>query len=197
MSTPMRWLTLACVAAILWLGPSQSARGQATAPENPVPEGFVLSPMARATVFVRDQQESLKLYRDILGLRVRFDQEFSDERFNQVLGTEGRTFRMTILQSGDTIYGNVGLLQFVDDDHASSQPLQTPAARTGDVALVFMTSDIDTIAGKLRAAGYTIISPPMVLFPREDMTTDPREMLFRDRDGILVNLIQPGVPREQ
>jgi hypothetical protein len=33
---------------------------------------------------------------------------------------------------------------------------------------------------------------PMALFPREDMEVQPLEMLFRDRDGTLVNLIQQG-----
>ncbi len=192
-----RPLALACIAGIVCLTWLHGSFAQTPPPENPVPNGFVLSPMARATVFVRDQQESLKLYRDILGLRVRFDQEFDDARFNEVIGTEGRTILVKILQSGDTIYGNVGLFQLVDDAETAPPPLQAPAARTGDMALVFMTSDIDAIAEKVQAAGYTIISPPMVLFPREDMAVDPREMLFRDRDGILVNLIQPGIPKER
>ncbi len=190
-------LALACIACIICLGWPYASVAHAAPPENPVPDGFVLSPMARATVFVRDQQESLKLYRDILGLRVRYDQAFDDERFNQVIGTEGRTILVKILQSGDTIYGNVGLFQLVEDAETAPPPLQASATRTGDMALVFMTSDIDAIAEKVRAAGFTIISPPMVLFPREDMVVDPREMLFRDRDGILVNLIQPGIPKEQ
>jgi catechol 2,3-dioxygenase-like lactoylglutathione lyase family enzyme len=181
---------LTCLFGLLALSP----RFDLAAQQNPIPEGFLLSPMARATVFVRDQQASLELYRDILGLRIRFDQQFDDERFNQVLGTEGQAIRMIILQSGDTIHGNVGLLQFVGDDATTGPPRQDTAARTGDVALVFMTTALDDIVAKVAAAGYTIISPPMVLFHREDMAVQPREMLFRDRDGMLINLIQAGTP---
>ncbi len=36
-------------------------------------EGMNVAPLARATIFVRDIDESLKLYRDILGLRPMFD----------------------------------------------------------------------------------------------------------------------------
>lgn len=159
---------------------------------NPIPEGFTVSPMARASIMVRDLEASLQLYRDILGLRVRFEGEFADQAFNRILGTSGLTVRARILQSGDVVYGNVGLFQLGDDRSTVPAPTQSSAARTGDVALVFLTDDIDGIAARLAEAGYTIISPPMVLFEREGMQVQAREMLFRDRDGILVNLIQEG-----
>ncbi len=161
-------------------------------PGNPIPDGFKLSPMSRASILVRDLDESVKLYRDILGLRVRFEREFADEAFNQILGTRGLTIKAKILQSGDVVYGNLGLFQLGDERSRIPAPVQEAAARTGDVAVVFMTNDIDGIAQKVTAAGFTVISPPMVLFPRDDLEVQAREMLFRDRDGILVNLIQEG-----
>lgn len=184
--------TAMSILAMLALGVSMTAAAQAP-PDNPVPPGFRLSPMARATIFVRDQQESLKLYRDILGLRVRTDREFPDERFNTVLGTRGATTRVKILQSGNVVYGNVGLFQLVGGD-TSPAPAASASKRSnvGDVALVFNTSDIQGIAARVKAAGYPIIAMPMVLFPRDDMQVQALEMLFRDRDGVLVNLIQPG-----
>ena len=164
-----------------------------TAPGNPVPPGFKLSPMARATVFVRDVDASLKLYRDILGLRLRVERDFPDERFNAVLGTNSATTKVRILQSGDVVYGNVGLFQLTGGDTpAAASPSAYGRANPGDVALVFNTSDINGIAAAVKAAGYPIISMPMVLFPRDDMDTQALEMLFRDKDGMLVNLIQAG-----
>jgi catechol 2,3-dioxygenase-like lactoylglutathione lyase family enzyme len=169
-----------------------NAHGQGT-PGNPIPEGFRVAPLARATIFVRNQEESLKLYRDILGLRVRVDKEFADERFNRILGTQGLETRVKILQSGDTVYGNLGVFELAGDDRADvPRPSRETGARTGDVAVVFLTNDIEGIAAKVTAAGYTIIAPPMVLFPDETLRVQPREMLFRDRDGVLVNLIQLG-----
>ena len=56
-----------------------------------------------------------------------------------------------------------------------------------------MTSDIFGIYEKVKAAGYTIVSPPMVLFPQEGSDTQSYEMLFFDHDGIGVNLIQRNV----
>lgn len=164
-----------------------------TAPSNPVPAGFKLSPMARATVFVRDVDESLKLYRDILGLRLRANRDYADKNFNAVLGTKGATTKVRILQSGDVVYGNVGLFQLSGGDTPSPGAVSIGTrANPGDVALVFNTTDINGIANAVMAAGYPIISMPMVLFPRDDMEVQALEMLFRDKDGILVNLIQPG-----
>lgn len=164
-----------------------------TLPDNPVPPGFLLSPLSRASIIVRDQGESLKLYRDILGLRVRIDRDFPGERFNAVLGTRHATIKAKILQSGDVVYGNVGLFELVGGDTPSAaKASMSTRANPGDVALVFNTTDIQGIAAKVEAAGYPIISMPMVLFPREDMEVQDLEMLFRDRDGVLVNLIQPG-----
>ena len=182
----------AIIAAALTVLSASPAIAQ-TAPANPVPPGFILSPMARATVFVRDVDESLKLYRDILGLRLRANRDHTDERFNAVLGTKGATTKVRILQSGDVVYGNVGLFQLAGGDTpASSAPSAATRTNPGDVALVFNTTDINGIADAVKAAGYPVISMPMVLFPRDDMEVQSLEMLFRDKDGILVNLIQPG-----
>ena len=183
---------LAAITLAIWSAAVMTASAQ-TPPTNPVPPGFIVSPLARATLFVRDQDESLKLYRDILGLRVRADREFADDRFNKVLGTKNLNIKVKILQSGDVVYGNIGLFELKGDNRAKSPAVQNAkAAVTGDAAVVMNTSDIMGITAKLKAANYVIISEPMVLFPNPAMDPEPLEMLFRDRDGILVNLIQSG-----
>jgi catechol 2,3-dioxygenase-like lactoylglutathione lyase family enzyme len=188
MRASILWGTL-CVAL---MGAAMSTAATA-APDNPIPPGFKVAPMSRATIIVRDQDESLKLYRDILGLRVRADKTYDDARFNQILGVKGQAIKVKILQAGDVVYGNLGLFELAGPAKpASAAPSKETGTRPGDVAVVFLTSDIDGIAAKVTAAGYTIISPPMVLFPSDTMKVQSREMLFRDRDGVLVNLIQSG-----
>ena len=185
-------LRLLSAVAVLMLGTLMTAGAQ-TPPTNPVPPGFIVAPMARATIFVRNQDESLKLYREILGLRVRRDSRFDDQRFNQVQGTKNLGIKVKILQSGDVVYGNVGLFELQGDDRRQTPPaLRKTSVVTGDIAVVFITTDIMGITAKLKAAGYAIISEPMVLFPNDAMEVQPLEMLFRDSDGILVNLIQAG-----
>jgi catechol 2,3-dioxygenase-like lactoylglutathione lyase family enzyme len=161
-----------------------------------VPAGFHVSPMTRATLFVRNLDDSLKLYRDILGLKTRVDTRVEGERINHVMGTRNLALKAVILQSADTIIGNIGIYELVGDRRAK---LPKPSVRTdtvtGDFAVVFITNDIDGLTKKVRDAGYVIIAEPMVLFPREGATVQTREMMFRDHDGMLVNLIELGVPR--
>lgn len=158
-----------------------------------IPDGFVLSPLMRSTHFVRDLDESLMLYRDILGLRARVERTLEGDLADEVLGTTGKPVKLAILQSGDLVYANIGLFQFVEDD-VPPRPDPRTYAKTGDAAVVFLTNDIFGIYEKVKAAGYPIVSPPMVLFPQEGSDTQSYEMLFFDHDGIGVNLIQRDVP---
>ncbi len=158
-------------------------------------EGFAVSPIARATIFVRDLDESLKLYRDILGLKPWFDNYWKGPGINAIMGTEGRELRATVLRSGDAAFGNIGLYQLYKEDGMAPQPSQRNDTRTGDVAVVFHTTEIDRLTAEIVAAGYAMISPPVVLMPRENMLVQSREMMFRDADGVLVNLVQSGIPK--
>jgi catechol 2,3-dioxygenase-like lactoylglutathione lyase family enzyme len=161
------------------------------------PEGFVVSPIARATIFVRDLEESLKLYRDILGLKPWFDNYWKGSSINDIMGTKGLELRATVLRSGDAAVGNIGLYQLYKQAGEAPVPSQRTDTRIGDVAVVFHTTEIDRLTEEIIAAGYAILSPPVVLMPRADMAVQGREMMFRDRDGVLVNLVQSGVPKSE
>ena len=150
----------------------------------------------RSTHFVRDIDESLKLYRDILGLRPRFERTFNSKEWDNILGIEGKTIRVVHLQSGDNVIANVGLFEFVGDTHPPP-PAPRTFVRTGDAALVFITSEIFSINEKVKAAGYSIVSEPIVLFPQQEADTQAYDSLFFDRDGILVNLTQYHVPNSK
>ena len=186
-----RALSLVFILALISpVTPMQSAAAQ------DIPDGYSVSSMTRATIFVRDIEESLKLYRDLLGLTARVDTLVEGPRINEIMGTEGYGLRAVILQSGDSIIGNVGIYEIIGDDRT---PLPPPSDRvdtvTGDFALVFVTNDIDGITEKVKAAGYPLVSPPMVLFPNPEAEVQMREMMFRDHDGVLVNFIEFGVPK--
>lgn len=181
---------LACASALFLLFAWSIPTAMTQEPE--FPDGFQLSPLMRSTHFVRDLDESLKLYQGILGLRPRVERTLEGPELDAVLGTEGKPVKLAILQSGDLVYANVGLFQFVEED-VPPRPDPRTFVKTGDAAVVFLTSDIFGIYEKVKAAGYTIVSAPLVLFPRENSDAQDYEMLFFDHDGIGVNLIQRGV----
>lgn len=156
-------------------------------------EGQALAPMARATIFVRDVDESLKLYRDILGLKPMFDSRWSGKGINAIQNTQDLVLRACVLMAGESIQGNIGIYQLSGEAQPAAAPRQTADTRTGDFAVVFPTRDIWGLYQRIRDAGYVIVSPPVTLLQRPGYKVQPTEMMFRDRDGVLVNLLQAGV----
>ncbi len=158
-------------------------------------EGMNVAPLARATIFVRDIEESLKLYRDILGFKPMFDNYWSGSGINAIMGTDGLELRATVLMAGSSVQGNVGIYQLYNAPDGPP-PAQTPDTRIGDFAIVFPTNDIYRLTTEIEAAGYPIVSPPVSLIQRDEYEVQPVEMMFRDADGVLVNLVQAGVLKD-
>ncbi len=181
----------AALALALLAGPAFAAEIK-VAEAVPVPRGEAVSPMARATIFVRDQQESLKLYRDILGLKPYIDNLVEGEPINVIKGTKGIALKAAILQSGDSVSGNIGIYEIVNGPPAAAISDTRTDVRTGDYAVVFYTEKLDELSEKIVKAGYRIVSLPIVLFNDPAKTRQSREMLFFDADGMLVNLIEQG-----
>ena len=155
--------------------------------------GQKLAPLARATIFVRDISRSLVLYQQILGMQVMFDHLWTGDRINSILGRDGLGLRAVVLMSGVSAQGNLGLYQLTDDRVARAKPVSAGGASAGDFALVFPTNNIVDLTREIEAAGYEIVSPVVNLLERLDYAVQPAEMMFRDDDGILVNLVQAGV----
>lgn len=166
----------------------------ASSQELSVPNGFKISPLLRSTHFVADISESLKLYRDILGLEIRVDIILENELANSVLGTKNKRVRAVVLKSGDLFNGGLGLFEFLGDT-GNVKERQEAYVKPGDAVLVFITNNIFEIHEKVKKGNYAIASEPMILFPVEGKEAQDYEMLFFDRDGIGVNLIQRSLIR--
>jgi catechol 2,3-dioxygenase-like lactoylglutathione lyase family enzyme len=176
----------------LMLGGSVAAAEIKITEPVPVPPGEKVSSLARATLFVRNQEESLKLYRDILGLKPHIQNLVEGEEINKIQGTSGVSLKAAILQSGDSISGNLGLYEIVNGPPAAPVTDTRTHVQTGDYAVVFYTDKLDELSDRIVKAGYRIVSPPIVLFHDPNKTRQSREMLFFDADGMLVNLIEQG-----
>jgi len=114
------------------------------------------------------------------------------------MGTKGETLRAIVVESGDGVFGKLGIYQLSAASVAKAGPPDlSTTTKVGDFAIVFTTNDIDGYTAKIKAAGYPIVSPPVVLRPNPANEVQAREMMFRDPDGVLVNLVQPGVPKRK
>jgi catechol 2,3-dioxygenase-like lactoylglutathione lyase family enzyme len=176
------------LAALIWVS---SAHAQTA----PIAPDAKVSPLSRTTIFVRDLDESLKLYRDILGLKPRRERILEGPFWNEINGTPGENKRVQVVILQTTtgeVVGNVGLFQFIDEN--DGPPVyKPPRVQTGDVALIMLTREIFPLFEKVKQAGYTIISPPRTQDPNPGPNSS-YEMMFFDRDGVIINFIQSAPP---
>ena len=148
-----------------------------------------LSPMVRAALLVSDLERSRTFYTELLGLdAVFFEGELSEGNTHALLGLPaGTRLKAVILKAPGPAYGMVGLFELSDPKPATVQR-QSSAAHIGDVTLVFYCADLDPVHNRLRDEGHTIISPPVNLVIGDFVKQ--REMIFRDPDDVMINLIE-------
>jgi len=89
-----------------------------------------------------DIDESLKLYRDILGFQVNYDAEVTMSGVALPAGEPGAKARLVLVSSNDSWVGWIGLLQWLDP---TLNPSEKPRTRMGigDALLVFNTEKVD------------------------------------------------------
>ncbi len=137
----------------------------------PSAEPDIVSAMLwRTGITVRSIDESLKLYRDILGMTpVYAPATQSDPRLEAFSGLKpGQKLKLLVLRTetaGDAAL-NVGYLGLAEVLEADGSParLEEPArgapARYGQIAILFLVEDVLTIARKVQDGGYTVLSMP-------------------------------------
>jgi glyoxylase I family protein len=142
-----------------------------------------------SAICVADVDESLRFYRDGLGLDVLMDHEF-DGDWPTLFGTTASRLRSVFL--GDRATGNAGIVELVAflGDPARPQPrLDAPAA--GFFLLSFFT-DVEDTLGRLGDLGLG--GPPRrIEVPGPDRPVAMATV--RDPDDVLVELIEAGRAR--
>ena len=148
------------------------------------------SPMVRAALMVSDLDRSRAFYKEILDLdEVFVEGTVSDGNMWEVLAVPEKTVtRLCVLKRpGQPEFGMVGLFELTNPQPAAvTRPVT--GMNLGEVTLVFYCDDLDVVTAKLEAGGHVIVSPAMPLRLRGYVKQ--REMIFRDPDGALINLIE-------
>jgi catechol 2,3-dioxygenase-like lactoylglutathione lyase family enzyme len=151
-------------------------------------------PVKRVTVWCRDAERSLRLYRDILGLTVLEDKVVSGPEIARLAGLRDCRLRIIHLASGDSTCGWIGLYEL-------SQADPMPEARAvprgdrlsfGQPAVVLETPHLEEIVAQLERGGYVFLTRPTSY---RKQTGGPlpagryTETMFFDPDGVLVALV--------
>lgn len=146
--------------------------------------------LRRTSLIVSDIDESLKLYRDILGFQVNYDAEVTMSGVALPAGEPGAKARLVLVSSNDSWVGWIGLLQWLDP------ALETPAPRTrmgvGDALLVFNTEKVDEHCDAVaKLPGVNMTAPASNTTYPGRVGGDPivvRTCYLFDRDGYFMEL---------
>lgn len=146
------------------------------------------SPLLRTSIFVRNTEQSLALYRDILGMTVLEQREIGGPQVGRLLGLKDCRVRATYLTAEDSPVGRIALFEVLDLQPPELPRPPTHTVHRGQTSLVLGTREAPALYRDLKAQGYDFMCEPTdSTRPGVGTTT---EMIFFDPDGVLVALIQ-------
>ena len=149
--------------------------------------------LRRTTLIVRDMENSLRFYRDALGLKVVYDNIIRTPRTAASDEAAQRSLRLVFVQANDDFIGIIGLIEY-------RKPLKQPPAVVPDAfsigtnVLLFNAKDLDGAFAKACAVpGVTIVERPVeTTYPGYDgkPPIPVRVSTLRDPDGFTIELNQ-------
>ena len=146
----------------------------------------------RATIIVRDMENSLRLYRDVVGMEVNYDTVVETSGVALPAGEPGAKARLVLLNANDPWVGWIGLMEWLDPPiPAGSYPKRMSP---GGVVLVMNTDDVEGRCAAAKAVpGVTFTAEPRhQTYPGRNGGPEIRVMgcNFFDPDGILIEMNQ-------
>ena len=157
---------------------------------------FKSSPVSRVTLFCRDIEKSLALYRDILGFEEIENKSIQSKEFNELMNIsdENCFVRISYLQSERSDHGLIALFEVNSSKLDKNQSIQNKSIQYGQNVIVLSTRDHQKIYQELKKKDYTFLVEPTEYEKSEDSDYIKagiyKEMSFYDPDGFLINLIE-------
>lgn len=155
-----------------------------------------VGPLKRVTLWVRDVDASLAVYRDALGLAVLEDKQLCGPQIARMVGLEQAQLRIVHLGPAGAAQGWVGLYAITKTAPRPMATLPAPAGFPcyGQATLVFTTETMAEVVARLRSLpNVQFVTEPTeyVKTTAGDATPPGRyaEVIFLDPDGIPVSLI--------
>lgn len=146
-------------------------------------------PLKRVTLWVRNLERSLALYRDVLGLAVLEEKQLQGAAIAKMVGLEEASLRIVHLGRPGEPHGWIGLYEIRDTAPRpmgeAGGPRQFPLY--GQATLVFETSRVAEMTAKVAALDGVAIMAGPTAYARADGTF--HELIFLDPDGIPVSLM--------
>ncbi|MDX3882935.1 MAG: VOC family protein [Sphingomonas sp.] len=157
-------------------------------PAQPVP-----TDIRRVTLIVRDIDASLRLYRDVVGLKVNYDTVVETSGVALPAGEPGARARLVLLNGNDAWVGWIGLMQWIDPPLAHPGPYPRRMGIGGHV-IVMNTDDVERrCAAAAKLPGIAMTAPPRLqVYPGRNgaLPIRVKGCNFFDPDGTLIEMNQ-------
>jgi catechol 2,3-dioxygenase-like lactoylglutathione lyase family enzyme len=154
----------------------------------------IRSGLRTAALIVRDMDESLAFYRDVLGYRIIVEKRVTDATSIETVGLEGHDgFRLIYLKPNAEFPSH----PFAASDISLVQPFggtptKKPAdvcdgktTRIGQIVMSQQVQSLGAIAAKIKAGGYCVVSGL-----RPSATGQSRTLAVLDPNGIRVEMFE-------
>jgi catechol 2,3-dioxygenase-like lactoylglutathione lyase family enzyme len=146
----------------------------------------MLTGMDHIAFAVSDLEQSLRFYRDQLGLEVIVHRVWREEYVRQMVGIADASLNIALLK----LPGLSGLiLELIEYEQPRGTPIPTQLYTPGNAHMALRVNDIQALYARLAAQGIEFLSPPLAV------TAGPNQgrqaVYLRDPDGIIVQLMEP------
>ena len=123
----------------------------------------------RITLLVNDIEKPLKIYRDILGMEIYYDDEMTLTGVTIPAGEPNTKARLVILKCNDPYIGMLGILQYLDPP-LPEQGEYRKRLGIGDIVFVMNHDDVQSVYAQLKELeGVHLQSEPSVSeYPKPD-----------------------------
>ena len=154
------------------------------------------SPIRRVTIFCRNIEKSLRLYRDILGFTVIEEKMIQTQEFSNLMKIEDKDAFVNIcyLQSHGKEDGLIALFEVNSKEVTMTKVEYKNSIEYGQSVIVLYTDQFDKIYKILKDKSYQFLIEPTIYHKTEDSPYVKagkfKEMMFYDPDGQLVDLVQ-------
>ncbi len=157
------------------------------------PAAKIPTDVRRTTFIVRNIDASLKLYRDVIGLKVNYDTVVTTSGVALPAGAPGAKARLVLLNGNDPWVGWIGLMQWTAPTLGKAKPY--PKRMTyGGTVIVMNTDDVEgRCAAAAKVPGVTMTAPPRLQeYPGRNggPVIRVKGCNFFDPDGTLIEMNQ-------
>jgi catechol 2,3-dioxygenase-like lactoylglutathione lyase family enzyme len=151
--------------------------------------------LTRTSIFCRDIDKSLELYRDVLGLTIIEDKIVEGKGIGGMVGLGDCRMHIIYLQSPAPDGALVALFEITNPQPPGlPEPESFARVSAGQPALVFDSDEVHEIYRELDRRGYRVLTPPMRYVKPDDSEYTKAgvytELIFFDPDNVLISIVQ-------